>query len=208
MKKLILSLCLLLPLVTFGQQGDTTVVKDTTPQVYIPKDLPDCIQQLDSMLSAEDKAYIKNGGSVHFSLGMWMRNNWGLWGGSRLQKYFIDNGIHHPDDMSGVILECYVKHLRGEKVKYKRILRKAHRDEVKWKKKTAAWEKEESKKWEYAGRYGCDLEDSTTTFEMATAFLNLPLTVDPMVGTQIYKRKRRRSDVHADGEGRPCRCLR
>jgi len=187
--KILFVFLLLLPMVSFGQQADTTTVVDTVPQIYIPTDLPDCIRQLDSMLSPEDKAYIQSGRSVHFSLGMWMRNNWGLWRGSRLQTYFTDNGIHHPDDMSGVILDCYVKHLRGEKVKYKRMLREAHRKEVEWNKKTEVWEKEEQKMWEYVDHYHCDFEDSTTTFEMATAFLNLPLTVDSVVGTQIYKRE-------------------
>ena len=189
--KILFVFLILFPMVSFGQQADTTTVVDTVPQIYIPTDLPDCIRQLDSMLSAEDKAYIRTEGAaaVHFSLGMWMRNNWGLWRGSQLQTYFIDNGIQHPDDMSGVILDCYVKHLNGEKVKYKRMLRKAHRDEVKWAKKIGTWEKEEQKKWEYVDRYYCDLDDSTTTFEMATAFLNLPLTVDSVVGTQIYKRE-------------------
>lgn len=189
MRKLMLALCLLMPLVSFGQQADTTSTQDTIPQVYIPKDLEDCIRQLDSMLCPADKVYIQSGGSVHHSLGMWIRNNWGLWGGSRLETYFTDNGIHHPDDMSGVILECYVMHLNGEKVKYKQKLRKARKAEKKWKKSHEKWRKEEDKKWEYVDRYRCDLDDSTTTFEMATAFLNLPLTVDSVVGTKIYKRE-------------------
>lgn len=189
--KILFVFLLLFPMVSFGQQADSTTVVDTVPQIYIPQDLPDCIRQLDSMLSAEDKDYIRTEGAaaVHFSLGMWMRNNWGLWGGSRLQTYFLNNGIQHPDDMSGVILDCYVKHLRGEEMNYKRMLRKAHRDEQKWIKKIKEYEKEQRKEWEYVDRYYCDLDDSTTTFEMATAFLNLPLTVDSLVGTQIYKRE-------------------
>ena len=43
----------------------------------------------------------------HHTLGMWVRNNWGLWGGSRLQKYFLDKKVNHPDGMSGLILEFY-----------------------------------------------------------------------------------------------------
>ena len=42
-----------------------------------------------------------------FGPGLWMRNNWGLWGGSRLQKYFIDNGVKDPEEMSWIILTCY-----------------------------------------------------------------------------------------------------
>lgn len=55
----------------------------------------------------------------HFGLGMWMRNNWGLWGGSRLQKYFTDRGTAHPDDMSSVVLFYYWHWLRGDKEKWK-----------------------------------------------------------------------------------------
>ena len=92
--------------------------------------------RLDSMLSPEDKAYIQKEGSisVHFTLGMWMRNNWGLWGGSRLQAYLMDNGINHPDDMSDFILSCYVKHLNGEELDYKhvkRMVRDKRRDDKK-----------------------------------------------------------------------------
>lgn len=52
-------------------------------------------------------------------LGMWMRNNWRLWAGSRLQKYFLVRGIRHPDDMSGVILEYYYDWLKGQKEAWK-----------------------------------------------------------------------------------------
>lgn len=51
---------------------------------------------------------------MHLGLGMGLRNGWGLWGGSRLAKYFNGMGIFHPDDMSGIILESYVRYLRKE----------------------------------------------------------------------------------------------
>lgn len=193
---LLAALMLILPIVSFGQQADTTAAIDTVPSIYIPADLPDCIQQLDSMLRAEDKDYIrKNGsGAVHFSLGMWMRNEWGLWRGSRLKTYFNDNGIYHPDDMSGVILDCYVKHLRGEEVNYKRMLRDARRAEEKWLKKIKEQEKEEQKKeqlrWEYQDRYKCEFDYDTIPFDSSTAFLHLPLTVDSLAGTQVRYRQR------------------
>jgi hypothetical protein len=37
-------------------------------------------------------------------MGLTIRNCWGLWGHSRLAKYFNELGIDHPDDMSGIIL--------------------------------------------------------------------------------------------------------
>ena len=86
---------------------------DSINGVYIPKDIEDCCVQLDKILSDKDKEYIKglpkkdDTIDLHFSLGMWIRNNWGLWGGSRLQIYFLKKRINHPDDMSGEILRAY-----------------------------------------------------------------------------------------------------
>lgn len=86
---------------------------DSINGVYIPKDIEDCCVQLDKIISEKDKEYIKGLSKkddtidLHFSLGMWIRNNWGLWGGSRLQIYFLKKRINHPDDMSGKILEAY-----------------------------------------------------------------------------------------------------
>ncbi len=47
-------------------------------------------------------------------LGMWMRNNWGLWRGKELAIYFNSIGIYHPDDMSGIILTSYYRELYGK----------------------------------------------------------------------------------------------
>lgn len=98
-------------------------VTDTIQGVYIPKDLQDCFRQLDSMWAdsikmkvkawSEDKFSIK----THFTTGWWMRNNWQLWGGSRLSKYFNELGIYHPDDMSGIILRSYHRYLNGKEIK-------------------------------------------------------------------------------------------
>lgn len=86
---------------------------DSINGVYIPKDIEDCCVQLDKIINEKDKEYIK-GLSVedlindlHFGLGIWIGNIWGLWGGSRLQQYFLDKKIDHPNDMSGEILRAY-----------------------------------------------------------------------------------------------------
>ena len=97
----------------FAKYNKKEVYKsDTIDCVYIPMDLDDCCVQLDQLLSEEDKEFIKNLPDkketikLHMSLGMWIRNNWGLWGGSRLQKYLFDIS-DHPDGMSSIILEHY-----------------------------------------------------------------------------------------------------
>jgi len=52
----------------------------------------------------------------HMSMGLWMRNNWGLWKGSRLAKWFNAQGIIHPDDMSGIILTSFWRHLNNKPI--------------------------------------------------------------------------------------------
>ena len=93
-------------------------------QPVIPVDVASAIAELDRMLSAPLKSEIKDKGadSQHRSLGMWIRNNWGLWdakkvqGRDSLQGYFLARGIKHPDSMSSVLLDCYCGHLRGQAV--------------------------------------------------------------------------------------------
>ena len=80
--------------------------------LYIPKNLPDALVEMDKMLTSEFKKEFQASkesklSSYHFSLGMWMRNNWGLWAGSRLYKSLAQEGLSHPDDMSGVLLKEY-----------------------------------------------------------------------------------------------------
>lgn len=103
--------------------------------VYIPANLRECFVELDKNLSEVDKnemrALPKREDMIqyHLGLGMWMRNNWGLWGGSRLQKYFSDRGVGHPDEMSSVILYHYHDWLNDKKDTWKKWeeTRKPHR---------------------------------------------------------------------------------
>lgn len=96
-------------------------IQDTINGVYIPKNMEECLLQLDKVLNEVSKNEIKglsNEGEMsryHFGLGMWIRNNWGLWGGSRLQVYFNNYGITVPDSMSGIILSFYFYWTHGRK---------------------------------------------------------------------------------------------
>lgn len=80
-------------------------MKDKIPQtleeavnVLISKNLSDI-----SRLKKEDMA------KYHFSVGMNIRNAWGLWDeGSTLHKHFKEKyGLWHADDMSGLIFHCF-----------------------------------------------------------------------------------------------------
>ena len=91
-------------------------------EAYVPKDLDDCFVQLKKLLKPEDVEKMRAGtkddmNQYHFGLGMWMRNNWGLWEGSRLSKWFNAQGIEHPDDMSGIILDSFWRHLNNKPIK-------------------------------------------------------------------------------------------
>lgn len=95
--------------------------KGSNYKVYIPKDLEDCMVELKKMLPLKFVKEIKEQKEFdtiqyHHSLGMWMRNNWGLWQGSRLKEYFKSIGIHHPDDMSGIILRSFRRHLNNKEI--------------------------------------------------------------------------------------------
>ena len=93
--------------------------------VYIPLNLGEALAGLDKVLSEVDKAEMRalpkreDMIQYHLGLGMWMRNNWGLWGGSRLQKYFMDRRVKHPEAMSTVILYHYHDWLNGRRETWK-----------------------------------------------------------------------------------------
>lgn len=97
-------------------QRDYRYLVDRIDGIYIPEDITEAIDSLDTILSIEDKRYIADSLSLsgflatsHFGIGMWIRNNWGLWSGSRLERYFRDKEVFHPDDISGEILKAYYK---------------------------------------------------------------------------------------------------
>ena len=123
MRKLIVIFCgffLLLGVANGQKNDDVRFTADSINGVYIPKNLEDCFKQIDCFwadsikLKAKEMAEKEFTIQAHFGFGMWMRNNWQLWSGSRLSKYFNEIGISHPDDMSGIILDSYHRYLRKE----------------------------------------------------------------------------------------------
>lgn len=114
----VLSLALL-----FGSIIVASLIKQKKDKEYIPKNLNEAISQLDILSTGKDKKDIfdmteeEYTVSSHFSTGLWIRNGWGLWSGKELAKYFNKIGIFHPDDMSGIILCCYYRHLHNQDYK-------------------------------------------------------------------------------------------
>jgi len=97
--------------------------------IYIPKNLNECYNELNSMLDKKRIDKIKTisekefSTDSHFGMGLWIRNNWGLWKVSRLHLFFKANGIFHPDDMSGIILTSYHRNLKGTEVQLEKQIK-------------------------------------------------------------------------------------
>ena len=96
--------------------------------VTIPKTKEECFTILDEMLSEEDKQSIvemEDTVELHFSLGMWIRNNWiypqNQEDVEKLLRQFDDSGdddmplFIHPDDYSSMILDAYQDYLKLKK---------------------------------------------------------------------------------------------
>ena len=86
----------------------------------IPATLEDAYKALDELLYPEEIAYIKNLAEddmieLHFSLGLWIRNNWLYPTNSRLTKAVLEQNpdVSHPDDMSYFILVGYHRYLNN-----------------------------------------------------------------------------------------------
>ena len=89
----------------------------------IPQTKQETFAQLDEMLSEEDKNELVKGDAIefHFSLGMWIRNNWIYEQNeedvNRLAKAFrTDFIVFDLDGLSGKIIESYQRYLKRKRV--------------------------------------------------------------------------------------------
>lgn len=99
-----------------------TVDTNSVTGILIPNNLEECFVELEKSLTPEFIGEIRQGteedmNRFHHSLGMFLRNNWGLWKESSLSKWFNEKGIHHPDDMSGIIFDSFWRHLNNKPIK-------------------------------------------------------------------------------------------
>ncbi|NQU73249.1 MAG: hypothetical protein HQ547_00875 [Candidatus Omnitrophica bacterium] len=91
-------------------------------EIFIPKNLNECYEELEKVLDKEELNEFKATKEedlvkYHFSIGRWIRNTWHLWGDAELKKYFNNMEIHHPDDMSGIIITSFHRYLNGKEIK-------------------------------------------------------------------------------------------
>lgn len=90
------------------------------------KTIEECITQLDTCTNDTIKTWMKCVTedeyvyTLHHGFGTYIRNNWGLWAGSELAKFFIEYGISQPDDMSSIILSCFHQKVNYDKYDFKK----------------------------------------------------------------------------------------
>ena len=92
-------------------------------ETRIPQAKQEAFTQLNEMLSEEDKNELVKGDAIefHFSLGMWIRNNWIYEQNEEdvncLAKAFrTDFIVFDPDSLSGKIIESYQRYLKRKRV--------------------------------------------------------------------------------------------
>lgn len=96
--------------------------KNKEEEIRIPEDLESAVTALSGMLKEKNLEILKSWperdaiGRTHFRVGQWMRNNWGLWGRSKLAEYFRSLGIDHGDDMSAIIVTCLHRRLNNKDI--------------------------------------------------------------------------------------------
>jgi hypothetical protein len=86
-----------------------------------PADIVQAMGCLDTHWSADTKQRFaalsaKQVIMIHFSVGMWIRNNWSLWAGGPLREFFVARKVAHPDSMSSLILDAYWLRTQGCKL--------------------------------------------------------------------------------------------
>ena len=182
MKKLIIMVGFLMMGLCLYAQNEEDAEKQAEDTVYIPKDLQDCLLQLDILLSSGLRDTIRQmeeeefNTAAHFGLGMWLRNRWRLWGNTRLNKYFNGLGLFHPDDISHLILQSYHRYLNGRPLDIEPYIKKckAYWAEVmaRDKKRQQDEKRMEKKSQKWAEKLGLT---PPTNWEETYQFLHLPI---------------------------------
>ena len=93
-------------------------------EINKPTNLSECFKCLDDIFKdSPDSDWFETSGESeviaqsHHGLGQWIRNNWNLLSEeSTLYQYFKKLGLKHADDMSGVILTSYHRHINKKEL--------------------------------------------------------------------------------------------
>jgi len=104
------------------------IKKEKLYGVYIPADLAECFSELNKLTSSDSRNKFKTQPEkdihrkLYFSLGRWIRYNWGFREGSRLTAKLNRFGVYHPDDMSEMIIRTYHRYLNKKDLELKLLV--------------------------------------------------------------------------------------
>lgn len=91
----------------------------------VPTSVKEAIERIDTISEAERRHLSKAGfAGLHISIGMSLRNAWGLWGENELVDDFRSLGLHHADDMSGYIFDGWKARFNEEAFNPQRTMRR------------------------------------------------------------------------------------
>lgn len=103
------------------------IEQSTLAGQYIPKDLPDAINELNKLTDESSRVKFKSlteGEAEHklyFSLGRWVATNWSFYEGSRLSHYFKEVGITFPEDQAIALIIAWHRTLNKKDINFKEI---------------------------------------------------------------------------------------
>jgi len=87
------------------------ILKSRLNGVYIPKDLYDAFAQLNRLMDEPTRKQFQSmteeEAGKKLYLIMWICNNWGMYGGSRLSHYIQNMGISNPEAKAHFIITTY-----------------------------------------------------------------------------------------------------
>ena len=92
--------------------------------IYFPKNLEECLMQLDSILCVDMKNKIKTlsnrqeTNNYHYTIGLYLRN-YMLRNNQKLSDYFLNRGVIQFDNMSSIILYYYYDWINGKRNTWK-----------------------------------------------------------------------------------------
>lgn len=86
--------------------------------VYIPKDIPDALAELDRLSGEDAKMHLQKADEstvakkLRFGIGRWMEYNWNFQEGSRFSHHLREKGLWHTDDMAEFMIIIYYRHVK------------------------------------------------------------------------------------------------
>jgi hypothetical protein len=109
----------LLVILSVGSVAASQSAREPEPDPHPPTTLSEALKRLRETLPAQTIQEMRDGTEAdmvtyHMSLGLWMRNSWGLWARGPLYEDLAALGLSHPDDMSAVILTSFWRELHGK----------------------------------------------------------------------------------------------